>query len=137
MRTQAANPAVSRFKNLLPRSGRYPAKYVDVFWNREDDGRVKDVEVVFIPRREVGDDDKANSFWREYATYNDRWESDLGNSCSDWLQPGGQTPEGIFGYLLGSGFSSPKELERALEEFAHIDECAWAREMLKYYRDQN
>jgi hypothetical protein len=135
MRTQSLNPAVSRFNYLLPKSGRYPVEFVDIFWNRDNDGKVKDVEVVFIPRRKVGDDKEVDGFWDEYAAYNKRWESDLRNSCSDWLQPGGQTPEGIFGYLLGTGFSSPQELERALEEFAHIEKCAWAREMLKYYRE--
>jgi hypothetical protein len=73
-------------------------------------------------------------FWGRYKTYNQRWNSDLGNSCIDWLQPDGKTAERIFGYLLCAGFASAAELKRAIEEFGHIEECSWAREMLQGFR---
>ena len=45
-------------------------------------------------------------------------------------KPGGLNPEQVFGILLGRGFESRQELARALREFAHIQECEWARQML-------
>jgi hypothetical protein len=99
MRTENQNPALDLFGHLLAPKGRYPARYVDIFWNRDDALRVKEVEVIFIPRREVEPmlgEKRADEFWREYAAYNGRWESDLGNSTSDWLTDKGYTPEDIF-----------------------------------------
>ena len=135
MRTQARNPAIHRFKNLLSKTGRYPAKFVDILWNYDEHERVREVEVVFIPRRRVGDDKEALKFWKEFAAFYAYWVSSLGNSSSDWLQPGGRTPEGVFRHLLMKGFASPKELERALEEFSYIEECNWARGLLEQYRN--
>jgi SOS response regulatory protein OraA/RecX len=51
------------------------------------------------------------------------------------MEPGGDTPAIIFGQLLERGFTDRAELQRALEEFAHIEECEWAREMLQSFRD--
>ena len=47
MRTQDKNSAYLRFGQFLPESGRYPAKYVCICWNRDDDRKVRDVEIVF------------------------------------------------------------------------------------------
>jgi hypothetical protein len=41
------------------------------------------------------------------------------------------TPEGVFAHLLYTGFASQTELRRAIEEFGHIEQCAWARKMLR------
>ena len=35
--------------------------------------------------------------------------------------------------LLEWGFVDQTELHRALEEFAHIEECRWARRMLREF----
>jgi hypothetical protein len=136
MHTQNQNPAYQRFAHLLPENGRYPARYIDIFWNRRADRKVYDVEVVFIPRGPaellvLGED---REFWNAYATYNMRWSQDLGNSCNNWLEPDGDTPESIFGHLLVAGFVNETELRRAVEEFGSIEECSWAREMLRRLR---
>src|SRR5271156_3396399 len=49
MRMQDQNPAFQRYAHLLPKSGLYPARYVDVFWNHTNH-KISDLEVVFIPR---------------------------------------------------------------------------------------
>jgi hypothetical protein len=137
MRTQDQNPAYERFGHLLPETGLYPARFVDIFWDRDDDYKIEHVEVVFIPRgsnelRSVAND---KDFWQIYADYNRGWDSDLGNSSDDWLKNNGLTPESIFGQMLESGFSNKAELKQALDEFAHIEECNWARLMLKGFQE--
>lgn len=133
MRHEAQNPVLAPFKHLLSEKGRYPAEHVDIFWNRDDKGRVQDVEVVFIPREALRD----TGLQAKYARYNnDRWSSDLGNSSSDWLGEGGYTPEDIFGHLLWQGFASGEETLSALQEFSHIEECDWARRMLRGFKDE-
>lgn len=136
--------AYARSKSSLPTlcsspagEGRYPAQFVDVFWNRADDRRVRDLEVVFIPRGsdELPSPSEDREFWSAYASYNKTWFADLGNCCSNWLTSKGLFPEGIFGQLLYSGFVNKAELRRALEEFGHIEECAWARDMLRGFGD--
>jgi hypothetical protein len=127
MKLRSQNPVYPRFKHLLSSNGRYPAKHVDIFWNRDDDQRITDVEVVFIPRAALRDEE----LQAEYAQYNKRWTSDLGNSTEHWLEEHGYTPEDIFGHLLRHGFRSEKVTQVALREFAHIEECEWARLMLR------
>jgi hypothetical protein len=137
MRTQDQNPAYQRYAHLLPESGLYPARYVDIFWN-DTNHKISDLEVVFIPR-ESGDlpnPSEDPNFWDKYAAYNNRWTYDLGNSCNDWLTSDGKTAESVFGYLLRAGFASEAELKGAIEEFAHIEECSWARAMLRGFIDR-
>ena len=139
MHLQNGNPAYKRFAHLLPQNGRYPARYVNIFWNRNDDRKVRDLEVVFIPR---GSDELAApgedpGFWHAYAAYNKAWSEDLGNSCADWLKPDGKTPESLFRYLLEAGFADSSELRCAIEEFGSIEECSWARDMLRGFRDKD
>jgi hypothetical protein len=138
MKSQESNPAYQRFSHHLSPTGRYPAAYVDVFWNKDSSYKIKDVEVIFIPRgaHDLPRRPDGEEFWNAYSRYNKRWRSDLGNSCRGWLEDDGLTPESIFGMLLEHGFSNNDELERALEEFAHIEECNWARAMLKGFRDE-
>lgn len=134
MKHESQNPVYPHFKHLLSHTGRYPAEHVDIFWNLTDDDpeRVRDVEVVFFPREALHDEElKA-----KYDHYNRRWESDLGNSTPEWLEPGGYTPEDIFGHLLHYGFASDAETRGALEEFAHIEECEWARSMLRGFNGE-
>jgi hypothetical protein len=102
---------------------------VDIFWNQDAGSKVKDVEVVFILRdREITESEGDQ---RRFDVYIRNWDFNIGNSSTAWLQVPDATPEGVFGALLRVGFSSEAELPRALEEFAHIQECAWARKMLK------
>jgi len=137
MRTQDQNPAYQRYAHLLPEGGLYPARYVDIFWNCTNQ-KISDLEVVFIPRGsdELPSPSDDPDFWNRYKSYNNRWTSDLGNSCGDWLTTGGQTAESIFGYLLRAGFTSDAELKGAFEEFGHIEECSWARAMLRGFIDK-
>lgn len=135
MRTAQANPALKQFGHLLPENGRYPAKWVDIFWNTNDEMKVKDVEVVFVPRGgPIGDGEESEEFWARFAHYNRGWMADLGNSCADWLEPGGITPAWIFGDMLQRGFVTKADELQALKEFAHIAECQWARDMLDAYQ---
>jgi hypothetical protein len=133
VRTEAHNPAHRRYAHFLPPSGLYPARHVDIFWNWDNEHKAKDVEVVFIPR-DV-DLPKNEYYGRQFDHYVMQWDFDLGNSCSDWLQDPLFTPEGVFGVLLRDGFSNETELQRALEEFARIEECEWARNMLRGFND--
>jgi hypothetical protein len=124
MKHESKNPVYSRFKHLLTRAGRYPAEHVDIFWNLTDNYEVKDVEAVFVPSEALRDD----KLKAEYVRYNKRWESHLPVEDS--------TPEEIFGHLLHHGFASEAETRSALEEFAHIEECDWARLMLRGFKDE-
>ena len=131
MRSQDHNPMYQHYSHLLAKSRRYYAKHVDIFWNVDESGKVREVEVVFIPRRDIPKHREDGGVWAEYRRYNKRWRCDLGNSCSDWLQPGEMSPESIFGHFLQIGFANYQELLRAVEEFGHIEECEWARKMLR------
>ncbi|MBA4013250.1 MAG: hypothetical protein C0481_15395 [Phenylobacterium sp.] len=128
MRTQNDNPAFQAYRHLLPASGRYPAKWVDIFSNTNDEMRYCDVEVVFIPRD--ADIEFDLQFWDAFADYNDRWIGDLGNSVAGWMEPHGLNPAKVFGLMLYNGFVDQNELDMALSEFSHIEECGWAREMV-------
>lgn len=127
MRNQESNPLIEEFQHLLSDDGRYPEQHVDIFWNKaEGSRRIKDVEVVFAPREALKD----SKTQIKYSEYNHGWTHDLGNSLSGWLSAGSYTPAGIFGRFLHEGFETEAELLRALEEFSHIEECEWARQML-------
>ena len=127
MRNQNTNPAFKRFKHLLV-DNFYPARWVDIFSNTDEQLRYIEVEVVFIPRGVEGivlD----REFWDEFADYNERWLGDLGNSVAGWMEPGGLNPEKIFGGMLFYGFSNQRALDEAVAEFSSIVECGWARRM--------
>lgn len=128
MRTQEKNPMWRSFKNYLPTSGLYPARWVDIFSNTDKKLRYRDVEVVFVPRGTDGPE-ISRELWDEFALYNRKWLGDLGNSVDGWMEQGGWRPEHIFGFMLDRGFVSQGELETAIKEFAHIEECQWARDM--------
>ena len=126
MRTQDDNPLYKIYKHLLTTDGLYPSRFVDVHWNLDDEGRVKDVEVVFIPRSEMPAPAENRAVWDVYSTYIKRWESDL--PCRDDET---DSPESIFGYLLSKGFVNYKEIKIAVKEFAAIEGCDWADEVAK------
>lgn len=131
MRNQNENPLYLKFKHLLPESGLYPAQWVVICWNEDEDRKVKDVEVVLIPRGKSIEQypDGLINAWSAY--FNARWSKDLGNSLLGWMEPRGLTPGDVFGMLLKSGFSSKEEAKRAVEEFAGIAEAEWARQVLR------
>ena len=133
MRTEERNPAYREYGHLLPPSGRYPARWVDIFWNSDANSKIKDVEVVLIPRDLKIPAD--NGYGRRMDIYMNKWTSDMGNSFTKWLRTPLLTPEGVFGALLRTGFSSETELRSTLEEFVHIEECEWARNMLTGFND--
>lgn len=134
MKAQAENPAIIKYGHLLPANGLYPAKWVDIFSRKNSEYKISDVEAVFIPRNEInGPPEENQEFWGKYSAYNKRWDADLGNSCVDWMQPDGLTPSFVFGYFLRCGFADKSIFHMALREFAQIQECEWAREMLAGY----
>ena len=135
MKTQSQNPAFQQFAHLLPDSGLYPARFVQIFWNTDKEHRVKNLEVVFVPRGAgvipaLRDD---ATFWEKYGRYIDDWDCDLGNSVAGWLEPEGSTPATVWGRLMVRGFSNQDEMIDALEEFGHIEECDWARDMMQAF----
>lgn len=120
-------PREEEFRHALSRNGRYLAKHVEICWKADERGKVSEVRVVFVPREHLMDD-------APYARVNARIGPCLqcfGNSMSEaWLTPGGMTPEWVFGSILRLGLADKAALQSAVSEFAKIEECAWAREML-------
>jgi hypothetical protein len=125
MKTQNHNPAYRRFKGFLPSNGRYPANEAQAHWNRDKAGRVKDVEVVYWPQNRLPAVGADKDFYAECTTYTNQWEMSA---------PVVETPESVFGWLVVDGFADNGQLKRALEEFAHIDECEWARKIVKGFQ---
>lgn len=116
----------SSYRHLLPASGRFPQQHVVILWNA--DPAVVEVEVMFVPREAVSDDPDAPYFgFEDYAS---EWDFARGNISGDWLSNARHTPAAVFGQLMARGFSSRIALSNALDEFAQIEEAAWAREML-------
>lgn len=129
MRTQDANPLYRELSHLLAKSGRYPAKWTNIFWNVDEEGRVKDVEAVFSPP--IDDDTpEGDHLWFAYLDWKRRWTFVMGACRDGWLEPDDLAPGVIFGGLLREGFASYAEMKDAVREFAWIEECEWAREML-------
>jgi len=125
MRHQKENPIFD--PAYLGTSGRYPAKHVDIFWNRAPDFSVCDVAVILAPHEARKNAEK----WQTYQIWRKKWCASLGNSCDGWMEPNGTSPAEAFGVLLSCGFRDTLELQTALREFSMIEECDWAREMLK------
>jgi hypothetical protein len=132
MKDESSNPVYPHFKHLLSQVGRYPARHIDIFLNLTDEWTIKDVEVVFVPREALADQELQTKFTR----YNRQWVANLGNCTEQWLKEDGYTPERIFGRFLHHRFASDAETRRALQEFGHIEECEWARLMLRGFEDR-
>jgi len=124
MRRQNENPLFD--PAYLGKSGRYPARHVEILWNRAENFHVRDVEVALAPL--ALREDAAR--WDRYIGWRKSWGGSLGNASEDWMEPNGMTPAEVFGVLLNSGFVDGLELQVALREFSGIEECDWAREML-------
>ncbi|MBB4265737.1 hypothetical protein [Roseospira visakhapatnamensis] len=105
----------------------YPAEHVDIFWRRDENFLIRDVEVALAPRDALKNPEKQ----QRYSQWRKTWTANLGNSCADWMQPNGTTPAEVFGVLLSCGFADHLELKHALREFSSIQGCDWARDMLK------
>ncbi len=105
----------------------YPAEHVDIVWNRAPNFLVRDVEVVLAPLKLREDPQNRE----RYTAWRKNWSAILGNSSADWMRPNGITPAEVFGVLLSCGFQDELELKHALREFSGIQECGWARDMLK------
>lgn len=135
MKTQNMNPAFQQFSNLLPASGLYPARFVQIFWDTDKEHRVENLEVVFVPRGAgvIPHRKDDPTFWQSYGRYIGEWDCDLGNSVAGWMEPQGSTPATVWGQLILRGFASQDEMIDALEEFAYIEECEWARDMLRAF----
>jgi hypothetical protein len=132
MKKESSNPVYPHFKHLLSQTGRYSARHIDIFWNLTDERAIKDVEVVFVPREALADQELRN----KYKRYSSQWVANLGNCAEQWLKEDGYTPERIFGRFMHHRFASDAETRRALEEFAHVEECEWARLMLRGFEDR-
>jgi hypothetical protein len=134
MKHEAENPLFHAATRFLTETGRYPATHVDIFWNRTNGSgsKIRDVEVVLVPRILLRDRD----LQVRYKDWNQRWESDLGNSVNDWMRSGGLSPAKVFAHLMVIGFEDDEKFWLAIEEFAHIEECFWAREMAEFYREK-
>ncbi len=127
MRMQEENPFYQRYRCKLPANGRYPAQDTTIFFNRDNDKKIRDLEVVFKPSYAAGPAHDPE-IWNRYATYNQKWESEL--SIGDFDQSDFISSDGL------QEFASQIEIERALEEFSHVDECGWARKIIKKFRGE-
>ncbi len=90
------------------------ARDAKIYWNCSHTGRVYDVRV------------------------RDRYDPAEERTCSSgavwasWMHGKSMPPEAVFGeLLLRYGFTTLEEARIALLQFAKIDNCAWARAMLK------
>jgi hypothetical protein len=112
MRTQNENPLYIAYQKLVPFGTRYPAEFVNIFWNVDEQGRVYDLEIVFVPRGGIIKRNAAGMLlWEQFSNYISRWSGDLGNSCDGWMQqPDGLTPAQVFGHLLRLCFSGHRTI---------------------------
>lgn len=88
-----------------------PAENVHIWWNTSG-GRVTEVLVTTS------------------------WELQKGHQFNDgacwtgWMDSPGFGPEAVFGKLVMIGFLTPDHARNAIRQFAGIDRCPWARNML-------
>lgn len=147
--TGADNPALDWFRHLLPEDGLYPAEDAMIYWNRDDKGRIKNVAVVFYPRKYMAEknyDDHPVQMMVSACYSKESFFNSSGNCSSYWMKydnkksppphdpetnaNSGFGPNEDFAGLKALGFASPEEEHRAIKEFARIRECQWARDML-------
>jgi hypothetical protein len=67
MRSQDHNPMYQQYSHLLAKSRRYYAKHVDIFRNVDESGKIREVEIVFIPRRDIPKHREDGGVWAEYS----------------------------------------------------------------------
>ncbi len=87
------------------------AEEVHIWWNM-DQGKVTDVLVIdrhiIVPGYQYSD----------------------GACWVGWMDHPGFGPEAVFGNLVRLGFKNSSYAEKAIRQFALVDQCRWARNML-------
>lgn len=78
-------------------------------------------------------DQPEEKYTAEYFSH--RWQCVVGNCNVEWLNDPLYTPEAVFGSFVARGFASAAEAINAVEQFAKIDACNWARAMLPRIRE--
>lgn len=125
------NPAYEWFPHLLSPSGRCPKRYAEINWNLIN-MKVQDVQMVFYP---IGSDKIPEQILE--PVFQDAFDSYLAHwTCNLHCDRETYGPEGIFGHLLSYGFLNKSELRAALKQFAEIEECDWARNMLRGFGEE-
>jgi hypothetical protein len=95
-------------------------KRVTFLWSERENGRVTEV-VAATPEYPIADPD--------------RYDNSSGACMTDWMKGDPRlTPEGLFSLMLVTGFADRYWLEEALSQFGLLEQCEWARAMLKALR---
>ncbi len=102
-----------------------PAEHVDVYWNAHEDLKSGTFEILVIDRRELSGNEELQ---REAA----RYSSSAGCHMDSWLASEHPflKPEGLFINVWTECGADREAMKSALEQFAKIQECEWARTML-------
>ena len=132
-----------------PKDDLIAAKDARIYWHYtpEPPFRVTHVAVVCFPLDKLRSlkGYKDHPVWRANgAVFNNRvCRGSSGHCISGWVRDGnvmpppelldgeglcvGYSPDGDFALLRHIGFETYEDAERAVQEFAHIEECSWAR----------
>lgn len=134
----------------LPENGRISGKDARLYWSHANGftGKIKNVAVSYFPldrlRKLRGYEE--HPLWQANgAVFNrEMYSGSSGNCISDWMEDGntmptpphdedsgsrfGYSPDGDFACFRAVGFETIESAENALKQFAHIEECGWARD---------
>lgn len=105
------------------------ARHADIYWNTEPENRhAGGAEVLVVDRGPNGVPRNRQNDPKEF------WRSS-GSMVGGWLTDGmpHHNPAGLFASVWLLRGSSPASVHAALREFAKIEECGWAREMLDMF----
>lgn len=135
------------FGHYIPEDGLVDAIDAYIFYNWKiirGCTRIKDVTVIYVPKRKMRELSlKSHPVWgRLFAYKRQYYTSDVGNCFSTWMEEDDRgelgkiqppyridsTSTELFEWFLEAGFETHEEAERAVNEFKHIKECAWARD---------
>lgn len=128
-------------------NGLIRAKDARLYWSYSN-AKIQHLAVSYFPldrlRKLEGYED--HPLWQaNSAVFNGNiYEGSSGNCISGWMQNGnimpppphdedsgsrfGYSPDGDFACLRALGFETIECAEKALKQFAHIEECGWARD---------
>src|ERR1700752_1901660 len=98
-----------------------PDQHAQVLWNENEDFQITEICIVYYSDAQL-----QNQLAGRYQNSN-------GADTTGWLSNAHPiaNPAGLFGYLaFRCGFHSKAVATECLREFAQIEGCAWAREML-------
>ena len=108
-----------------------PAAQADIFWNDEPGNeRAAGSEVLILDRSQRFD---PNAVFPGLAVSDpEHLLCSTGAMSSGWMEDDHplSNPAGVFAHNWIAKGSSPEALMSALREFAKIEECSWAREMV-------